>query len=263
MKPDGVDFWDHRHSQLPVLVAVGCDGVGVPFNRWMYRVRAHVFQRAVAPLLAGMPAPRVLDVGSGFGFYVDRWLELGVADVTASDAAPTAISKLRARHRQVPVLELDITSFEIEAGGPYDVVSAFDVLFHLCDDASYARAAHNLSALLRPGGLLVFSENFHRHGRRVVSKVQVDRNESEVIELMRAAGLEPLVRRPMFWLMNEPQNAPGTTLDTWWRWLRSMLRARPGLGHVIGPVLYLPELALVLRRPPPGPSTNLMVCRKL
>jgi SAM-dependent methyltransferase len=258
----GVAFWDRRHAELPQYAAVGCDGIGDPFNRWMYRVRARVFRRAVAPLVSEMPGPRVLDVASGFGFYVDRWRELGVADVTASDAAGTAIARLHSRLPDVRVLELDIAATEIDAGGPYDAVSAFDVLFHLVDDAAYERAVGNLAELLRPGGLLVFSENFHLRGRRDVSSVQVDRPEGEIVELMRGAGLEPVVRRPMFWLMNEPENAPGTPLETWWRLLRASLRRRPSLGHVAGPALYPLELALVLRRPPPGPSTNLMVCRR-
>jgi SAM-dependent methyltransferase len=257
-----IAFWDRRHARLPPHVAVGCDGIGVPFNRWMYRVRARVFRRTVGPLLVGTPSPRVLDVASGFGFYVDRWRELGVADVTASDAAPAALARLRARRPPVRVLALDITAPRIDAGGPFDAVSAFDVLFHLVDDAAYARAVRNLAALLRPGGLLVLSENFHLHGRRVVSHVQVDRAEDEVLGLLQAAGLEPVVRRPMFWLMNEPQNAPGSTLDAWWRRLRRTLRARPALGHLAGPVLYPVELALVLTRPPPGPSTDLLVCRR-
>jgi SAM-dependent methyltransferase len=258
----GIAFWDRRHAELRPHAAVGCDGIGDPFNRWMYRVRARVFRQAVAPLVSDMRDARVLDVGSGFGFYVDRWRELGLADVTASDAAETAIARLRSRLPDVPVLELDITETEIDAGGPYDAVSAFDVLFHLVDDAAYERAVRNLAALLRPGGLLAFSENFHLHGRRVVSAVQADRSEAEIVDLVRSAGLEPVVRRPMFWLMNEPQNALETPLATWWRLLRTALRGRPGLGHVAGPALYPIELALVLSKSPPGPSTNLMVCRR-
>jgi SAM-dependent methyltransferase len=262
MTVGGVEFWERRHAGLAPHAAVGCDGVGVPFNRWMYRVRAHVFRRAVGPLLAGMEAPRVLDVASGFGFYVDRWRELGVADVTASDAAPAAVAGLRARRPAVPVVELDIAAPRLEVDGPFDAVSAFDVLFHLVDDADYARALRNLAGLVRPGGLLVISENLHRGGRRVVSHVQVDRSEEEVLAQLDAAGFDPIARHPMFWLMNEPQNAPGTPLDGWWRRLRDALKARPALGHLAGPALYPLELALVSLRPPPGPSTNLLACRR-
>ena len=261
-EPATIDWWDRRHAELPAYVAVGCDGVGGPFNAWMYRVRRRVFRRVVRPLLPDPGAAAVLDVGSGFGFYVERWRELGVCDVTASDAAPAALAQLRRRHPDVPAVALDVTVPSRDlAGRTFDAISAFDVLFHIVDDAAYGRAIAHLASLLRPGGLLVLSENFRRDVAQSVSPTQVDRTEEEIVGRLRAAGLEPVARHPMFWLMNEPQNAPSALHALWWRGLSGALRARPALGAVAGPILYPLELALV-RRSAPGPSTDLMVCRR-
>src|SRR5437867_6759249 len=39
----------------------------------------------------------------------------------------------------------------------YDFVSAFDVLFHIVEEERYEQAIRNVHALLRPGGLFLFS----------------------------------------------------------------------------------------------------------
>ena len=256
-----IDWWDRRHVGLGAYEAVGCDGVGESFNAWMYRVRRRVFRRVVGPLLPEPVTAAVLDVGSGFGFYVDRWRDLGVSDVTASDAAPAALARLRRRHPDVATLPLDITAPRDLPARTFDAVSAFDVLFHIVDDVAYERAISNLAAVLRPGGLLVFSENFRPDAANAVSPVQVDRGEREILGHLSATGLEPVCRAPMFWLMNEPQNSRSAIHHLWWRKLGGTLRARPALGVLAGPVLYPLELALV-RRGGPGPSTDLMVCRR-
>ena len=60
---------------------------------------------------------RVLDVASGFGFYVGRWREAGVRDVTASDAVPAALSRVRREHPDTPAVALDITDDAFATGG--------------------------------------------------------------------------------------------------------------------------------------------------
>jgi len=257
-----IDWWDRRHAELPAYAAVGCERIGAPFNAWMYRVRRRVFRRVMRRLLPRPDATAVLDVASGFGFYVERWRELGVTDVTASDGAPTALAGLRRRHPHVPAIALDITAERSGLPGrKFDAISAFDVLFHIVDDAAYARAIGNLASLLRPGGLLVLSENFRPDVPRVVSPTQIDRTEADIIGRLRAAGLEPVLRRRMFWLMNEPQNTRSALHWQSWRHLCRALRAWPRLGTLAGAALYPLELALV-RRNGPGPSTDLLVCRR-
>ena len=54
----------------------------------MYRIRGEVFDRAVARHLGPTVSGTVVDVGSGTGFYVDRWLRLG-AKVTGSVSKKT------------------------------------------------------------------------------------------------------------------------------------------------------------------------------
>src|ERR1043165_1066567 len=82
------------------------------------------------------------------------------------------------------------------AAGSFDAVSAFDVLFHIVDDAQYARAFRNLPARLRPGGWLLWSDNFLRHDTERVAH-QASRPLRESVRLLEDAGFEVVRRVPM------------------------------------------------------------------
>lgn len=60
---------------------MGYRALGRPFNTCMYRVRREVFVREVSALELDPSSCRVLDVGSGTGFYVDLWQQMGVTSV--------------------------------------------------------------------------------------------------------------------------------------------------------------------------------------
>jgi SAM-dependent methyltransferase len=63
----------------------------------MYRIRREVFLREADALGLDPRTARVLDVGSGTGFYIRRWLELGVGSITGCDLTESAVDRLRSR----------------------------------------------------------------------------------------------------------------------------------------------------------------------
>lgn len=258
---DPGQYWESRLTGPSGFATVGHRVLGEPFNRWAYRVRRRVFLRTLRGVLGPDGPGDVLDVGSGTGFYIERWRELGADSVTGSDLSAAAVASLGERFPGSAFLRLDIGGDVVpELTGRFDTVSAVDVLFHIVDDESYRRAFHNLAALLKPGGLLVFSEFFVRgepsRGVRWVKRASVETQSA-----MRAAGLEPLVRRPLFFLMNDPADARRTVHRRAWRALVKALRARPNLGLALGACLYPLEIAIGGVRSD-GPSTQLVVCRK-
>ena len=255
-------YWSDRLAKSYSLMGVGWLSLGEPFNRWMYRVRRQVFRRVARPLIAPLPAPAVLDIGSGTGFYVRCWQELGVRDLVASDLTDVAVAGLASAFPGVQSRALDVTDPlepELEAG--FDVVSAMDVLFHIVDDAAYERALANLGRLVRPGGHLVLSENF-LHGPEQRGEHQVSRSIEHITGLLRGAGLEPVSRVPMFVLMNTPVDEPKSLHRKAWDLIAAgAQRGRRG-SAALGALLYPFELALV-RWLKEGPSTEVMICRRV
>jgi SAM-dependent methyltransferase len=259
MALDATRYWEDRHASEESLDTVGWTGLGRGFNGRMYEVRRHVFRRVVSARVALGGDPRVLDIGSGTGFYLDIWREHGVRRVEGSDVSERAVARLRSSHPDVPIHQLDLTG-ELPAG-KYDAVSAMDVLFHILDDAAYARAVENLGSLLAPGGYLVVSENLLAD-RVERAPSQVSRSESEILGLLRGAGLEPVARAPMFFLLNGPVDSHNPWLQRWWTLLTKLVSLNETLGSVLGAVLVPIEL-LAVRIARRGPSTKLLVCRRV
>jgi SAM-dependent methyltransferase len=258
---DARAYWEQRLSERYSLDGVGWIGLGASFNRWMYRVRRHVFLRNLRPLIAAPRELRVLDVGSGTGFYIDCWHELGAGSVTGTDLTATAVEKLRARHPGDRFECFDIGSRDVPFDeGSFDAISIVDVLYHVVDDERYREAFRNAFELLTPGGLLVFTENF-LHGTAQRTEHQVSRSLQDIEAAVRGAGFEPLERRPVFVLLNTPLDSSNRLLHAWW-WLVLRVAGRANvLGAILGAVAYPLELALI-RVVREGPSNELMVCRR-
>ncbi len=261
------DYWERRLRDHFSLEGVGYLRLGRRFNEWMYRVRGDVFDRVATEegWRGGAGAAKLVaaDVGAGTGFYVDRWLILG-AEVTGIDLTAVAVENLAGRFPAGRFVQADIglplAAPLAEERGRYDVISAFDVLFHIVDDGQYDRALANIATLLKPGGTFVWSDNFvHQPTVRVTH--QVSRSLADISGALDRAGLEIVRRVPMFVLMNYP--ADTTSGLAKWAWTAMVAPAIVSdfLGGVLGAVLYPLERRLVANRTESA-STELMICRR-
>src|ERR1044072_2832718 len=192
---DAEGYWSDRLGREFSLEGVGYLGLGESYNRWMYAVRRRVFRDVVKGRVDSSAS--VLDVGTGTGFYVELWRELGVRQVTGSDLTAVAVEELGKRFPDSNFLALDLTEPLMREVGPFDAISAMDVLFHIVDDDGYAQAIKNLVTMLAPGGILVLTENL-LHGRTERGRHQTSRSFEAVVSLLTAAGFVFELRRPAF-----------------------------------------------------------------
>jgi predicted TPR repeat methyltransferase len=228
----------------------------------MYRVRAHVVTREIRRAGIDLGARAVLDVGSGTGFYIQLWQDLGARKITGSDFAPFAVHALEKKYPAHRFVELDVSSEQLSpADEKYDLVSAFDIFYHIVDDKAYARAFRNVRSLLNVGGYFVFSENFLPREREV-GLHQVSRSNLEIAALLAENKFEIVSRAPVFVLMNRPLDSSRRVLGFTWRLIERVARMRdhPRFGGWLGAALYPLEL-LCVRLAITGPTTEMMVCR--
>ena len=254
-------FWEGRLDEDWSETGVGYRALGRRFNTWMYRVRREVFLREVGALDLDWPRTRVLDVGSGTGFYVQAWRDLGAGSVTGCDLTQAAVDRLRTRFPNVRFHRLDIAEpGELLAeDGLFDVASCMDVLFHITDDARYVAALESIASAVRPGGHFVLSENFvHRGVERGPN--QANRTLEWITEALDEAGFDVIRRTPMLVLMNAQVDAGPVWRKAWGGALRAAT-VTEATGWLAGAALYPLERRLVRTRSE-SPTTEIMLCRR-
>lgn len=265
---DPAEYWERRLGDRFGLDAVGDKGLGVAYNTWLYRVRERRFTGLVTDLGLDVPHADVLDIGSGTGFYIGLWRRLAARSVIGSDLTAASVQSLRATYPDVEVRRFDIGGgLGADAPrGPFDVISAFDMFFHIIDEERFAQAIDNLAALLKPGGLLLFTDSLMTRpgGRHSGTKGEthiVFRRQDDVVALLAERGLLVVDERPAFVLMNAPVDSGSRLRHLFWSLLCLIVRRGESAGDAVGRTLYPVELRL-LARAQRSPTTRMFACRK-
>lgn len=255
-------YWDRRFSSGVDLNTVGYLNLGLGFNASAYRVRRRVFRRAIKSLRLRVGEAPVLDIGSGSGFYVQAWKDLGAKRVTGIDVSTSAVRHLRYRYPDVEFIHGDVSTSEFLPGRQFEVVTALDVLFHIVDDDAYETALRNVYSVLRPGGYFVFSELFLQREFRGTAPPahQGMRTLAEIESMLRQVGFEIMGRRPMLFFMNTPVDSESRVLRSLWKRLTRLAATEERVGRVVGTAM-LPFELLAVRLFKESPSTEMMVCR--
>jgi SAM-dependent methyltransferase len=134
-------------------VAGDAEFYALAYERASYPADKWDFNRALQALRDHRMAPaRVLEIGAGFGFFLDRLCgELDARpEIVATEYGKPALEALRGRG-------YDARASDVRALGavaPFDLVCGFQVLEHMDDIGGLART---LGALVKPGGLAMFA----------------------------------------------------------------------------------------------------------
>lgn len=261
---DAKSYWEKRLQNNWGLGGVGHIGYGVYYNRWLYKVRKKVFNYYIRSLNLNFEQSRVLDIGSGTGFYLDIWKSLRVKSVTGSDITKVSVKRLKKLYPEFSIVRLDIGSSLVEQNffeDKFDIATAFDVLFHIVDDKKFRKAIFNISQLLVSGGYFIFSDNF-LHSKTIKNTHEVDRSIEEISGILEDAGFRIVKRVPMFVLMNIPVDTRRNWPSLLWRLLMSPVRIFNVLGFLYGVILFPLEI-LLIRVSKESPSTEMMICQKM
>lgn len=239
------DFWQERLSGQFDLRGTGHPGLSAEYNELCYRLRGYVLDHALARHGVPVAGKRVLDGGCGTGFLVERFLEKG-ADVTGVDLTEVSARELARRFPGARFEVADLADWRPTT--TYDLVSCFDVLFHIVDDERWDRALTNLADAVAPGGWFVFTEMFSRGPRRAAAH-NVVRGWDAYRPALLARGLVIVDEAPTHHLMNS-ELGPLRFLNRFPQFLyrldlfllmSGLLRER-GLNRLV-----------LCRRPPAGP----------
>jgi SAM-dependent methyltransferase len=255
------DYWETRLQKTYGLEGVGYKGLGEAYNKWMYKVRKRVFNKSIQKLDINLSTASVLDIGSGTGFYIDRWKEQQVKDLMGVDLTRIAVDKLSERFKEFQFLELDISDkIDVLQGKKFDIISAFDVLFHIVDEIKFEQAIVNIANLLKPGGTFILSDNFI-HSPRIEATHHISRTLDDFTKVLKKNGFEIILRKPSFYFLNAPVDTTSNLLKGAWNIQNKIIYRGNFYGNLLGAFLYPLELVM-LSFIKEGPSTEVMICHK-
>ncbi len=198
-------YWTERVRRSTGLSEVGHRALGPAYNAVIYRRRLETLDALLARLRFEPRTARILDLGCGTGFYVGYWHAAGVAALTGVDLSLPALEALREQYPGHRFLRLDLARDEILTAedATFDVVTLFDVVYHVLDDLSLRKILVDSARLLAPGGMLLLTEAGVTR-RIALARHVVFRSRAEWRDLLSAAGLDLVARAPLFQLLEPP-----------------------------------------------------------
>jgi len=264
--PNLREYWEDRLKDNLGLQGVGFIGLGKSYNKWLYRVRRKVFTNNIKSLHVNLLDKEIVDIGCGTGFYIQLWKNMAKSGhIAGMDITKVAIQNLKGKYSDVELNTADISSeADLQVLGytnRFDIVSAFDVLFHITDDAKFEQAIKNIYSIMKPNGYFIFSDNFI-HGDEIRSAYQVSRPLSKIEKILVENGFEIIRRKPMFVLMNAPVDTTRQRAKRRWKALTMLLKKGETIGFMLGCILYPLEVMLVTISKETA-STEIMTCRKI
>ena len=161
---DPKSYWENRLKKYCSLEGVGYQGRSLNWNHFFYKTKLRAMNRALNKLGLDIRGYKALDVGTGIGFWIDYLLEKKVKSVTGIDISFSSIKFCKRKYSNLKNIEFfcgnisDDTFVSENLSGGYDLVTAFDVLYHITNDDKFKKAIKNIANILNPGGYLFLTD---------------------------------------------------------------------------------------------------------
>jgi len=204
---DAGAYWRNRVVSGSDLGVVGHRSMGLAYNAQIYERRLEVLNEMLERhVTRPVEELRILDIGCGSGFYTGYWAERGVRDYVGIDISAATISHLSKQHPDFSFINADITENEVEglAGRkPFNLITIFDVFFHIVDDERFANAVRHIGVLTAGSEFALVTDQLQPK-RYQISKHVVYRDRNDYIDLFDRSGLELIDNELLFHYLIPP-----------------------------------------------------------
>lgn len=259
-------YWSERLEEDFSLKGVGFDSFGKSYNEWLYKMSKKNLERIIQKSQIHAQHKRVLDIGCGTGFYVDIWHEQGVKYLTGIDITNISVRQLSSKYPKFNFYEADITSPTLIDDIPlkkrsFDIITAFDVLFHIVDDDKFEQAIKNIKLLCSNNGLILITDIFP-HKRPYIIVHQKSRTLEDYVRVLSRSGIKIIDRVPINYFLSAPLDISNGLLQRilllfWWQ---VFVRIVERTTHLLGPIFFKIDSVLVesLKE---SPSKEMIICK--
>lgn len=193
-------YWEKRLGSNQNLRGVGHIDYSERYNSYLYCAKIRALLRAVNGHRVRIKDSEVLDVGSGTGFWINWYLQAGASHVTGVEISHSAAEKLAQKYQKAKVYKVDICK-ALPFKKQFNIINAFDVLYHITLDKEFKLALSNIAEHLAPGGYLFLTDLFPRQDQSPAKHVCFH-SLSAYERVFTQNGFTILSIYPMYLLLN-------------------------------------------------------------
>ncbi len=172
---DASAYWQERVGAGADVAVVGHRAMGLAYNGEIYARRIEALESMLERHVDKPPEQlRVLDIGCGSGIYTGFWQARGVRDYTGLDVSAGTIGHLDEAYPGYHFVHADVSEALPDAigdGESFDIITVFDVLYHIVDERRFASAISNIAGQLADGGKLFVMDLLCRNDYRLSNHV--------------------------------------------------------------------------------------------
>lgn len=240
VKEDPVHYWQNLLSRDFSLRGVGYWRKGKSYNAWMYKARRRAIKRLIKDIPIVTEGRRILDIGTGTGFYVELWKENNPGFIKGVDIAEVSVQELKKKYPQYKFEVQDISKPVSPGVETYDIIGLFDVLFHIIDDEKFNVAIRNMKAYSRKGTLILLSDALGKVSLPPFGNCHT-RSLETYERILKENGIEILKIVPLFFFLNPPYSVINRRLTFFfylvWELMTLFTMIRP-IGYIEGALFY-------------------------
>ena len=151
-------YWEERLKTRLSVAGTGHCGFSKRYNQFMYRRKREVLESVFRRYSIKVQYSDVLDVGSGAGFFVGLYFAKRARSIVGLDIAPVSVRYLREKFPSCSFFELDIGTEPLPTDKQFDIINAFDILYHIVQDDEFKNALKSMGKHMRPGGRMFITD---------------------------------------------------------------------------------------------------------
>ena len=265
------EYWEKRLSRQFSLAGVGHLGFNLRYNIWLYKARLYTLRNILRKRDINFQKMKILDIGVGTGFYINFWEKLGVNDITGIDITTKSVKELTKKYPKYKFIKANISDKKIPLNEKFDIITAFDVLFHIVKNDDFEQAINNIKKLSHKNAMILITDNF-LHEHKSARGHEYDRTLRYYKKVLSYNSMRIEGIKPIFYFMNTPIDIERISnkliriiIKQMWRMtgiITSYSRKLNGFGeaiiHLWVIILYCAD-RIILKYTSVGPSTKLLI----
>ncbi len=189
------------------LRSVGHGGLSLEYNQYMYKQCLRTLNRVLKLNHITLKDKKILDIGAGNGYFIENFYKKNnCGSITGLDITDISVKYLTDKYPEYTFKKMDISSDNVDIFGQYDIISMFNMIFHIVDEAGFDNAINNIKKLSTPGGYLFINDMFSRVELQYVTPHVRFRSLKRWRNVLEKNGIEIVGLYPLYFLLDHPRD---------------------------------------------------------